>query len=270
MNRREMLLNGLSLGVLASSPGLGRGSHERENDPIIDSHCHAGKGSAMEEPWNTYADPEVTLRRAEEAGITRTILFPINNETYEKANEEVAEIVSRYPGRFIGFAKHDPETEGGKIHDLLVREVKELGLKGLKLHRHPTREVLGTVSELKIPVLYHPGRVSDLHLIAESYPWINFIVAHLGSFASRNWSEHVAAIDVSKRYPNVFLETSSVVFFEYLEMAARELPPEKLIFGSDGPLLDSRIELYKIRLLGLSLEAERQVLYENISALLKG
>jgi uncharacterized protein len=78
------------------------------------------------------------------------------------------------------------------------------------------------------------------------------------------------AIDVAKRYPNVYLETSSVVFFEYLELAARELPAEKLIFGSDGPLVDSRVELYKIRLLKLPEDQEEKVLSGNILRLLPG
>ncbi|HEV8132426.1 MAG TPA: amidohydrolase family protein, partial [Acidobacteriota bacterium] len=82
--------------------------------------------------------------------------------------------------------------------------------------------------------------------------------------ASQNWSEHLSAIDLAKRYPNVFLETSSVVFFEYLEQAVRELPAEKLIFGSDGPLVDSRVELYKIRLLKLPRENEKKVMGANI------
>ncbi len=106
-------------------------------------------------------------------------------------------------------------------------------------------------------------------MIAGEYPRINFIMAHLGSFASQDWTEHLQAIEVAKRYPNVYLETSSVVFFEYLEMAARELPAEKLIFGSDGPLVDSRVELFKIRLLKLSSEHEKKVLAGNILRLLQ-
>jgi predicted TIM-barrel fold metal-dependent hydrolase len=54
----------------------------------------------------------------------------------------------------------------------------------------------------------------------------------------------------------------------YLERAARELPPEKLIFGSDGPLVDSRVELYKIRLLRLPKDKEQLILGGNISRLL--
>jgi predicted TIM-barrel fold metal-dependent hydrolase len=271
MRRRELLKGGLALGggatLAARVPGAEPGGQSRER-LVIDAHCHAGKGEAMSAPWTSFADPAVTLRRAEEAGIDKTIIFPIENPTYERANEEIARLVERHAGKFIGFAKHDPIAEAGRIKPLLKREVKELGLKGLKLHKLPTREVLDTVAELAIPVLFHPPKVADFHMIAEAYPQVSFIMAHLGSFASQNWSEHLAAIDLAKRYPNVFLESSSVVFFEYLEQAARELPAEKLIFGSDGPLVDSRVELYKIKLLRLSKDHEAKVLSGNILRLL--
>ncbi len=128
--------------------------------------------------------------------------------------------------------------------------------------------MLDTVAELKIPILFHPPKVSDFHQIASLYPQIPFIMAHLGSFASGNYAEHLAAIDMAKRYANVYLETSSVVFFEFLEMAVRELPPEKILFGSDGPLVDSRVELFKIRLLKLPKDHEAKVLSGNILRLL--
>jgi hypothetical protein len=235
---------------------------------VIDAHCHAGRGTAMSAPWSTRADVEVTLRHMAEAGIDRTVLFPINNTEYERPNQEIAEICGRHPGKFIGFAKHDPQTEAGRIRGLLKREIESLGLKGLKLHRLPTREVLDTVAELRIPILYHPEKMANLHIIAEEYPQIHFIVAHLGNFASRDWTEHVAAIDVAKRYPNVYLETSSVVFWKFLEMAAKELGAGKLIFGSDGPELDSRVELHKIKLLKLAPAEEARVVGGNMVKLL--
>ena len=42
---------------------------------IIDCHCHAGKGDLMTAPWNTDAPIEPYLRRAQAAGIGRTIVF---------------------------------------------------------------------------------------------------------------------------------------------------------------------------------------------------
>jgi len=253
----------------AAATVLAAGGARAETRPlVIDAHCHAGHGQAMSAPWTTRADHEITLRHMEEAGIDRTIIFPIENPTYEQANREIASLCVRYPGKFIGFAKHDPEAEAGRIRTLLRREVETLGLKGLKLHKLPTREVLDTVAELGIPILYHPDKVANFHMLASEYPQIPFIVAHLGSFASGNWAEHLAAIDLARRYSNVYLDSSSVVFYKFLEMAARDLEPEKLIFGSDGPEVDSRVELYKIRLLKLPPADEAKVLGGNIRRLL--
>jgi predicted TIM-barrel fold metal-dependent hydrolase len=105
-------------------------------------------------------------------------------------------------------------------------------------------------------------------MIASEYPRVPLIMAHLGNFGSQIWSEHLEAIEVARRYANVYLETSSVVFFKYLRMAAEELGPEKLIFGSDGPELDARVEMYKIKLLKLAPAAEAKVIGGNIARLL--
>jgi predicted TIM-barrel fold metal-dependent hydrolase len=60
------------------------------------------------------------------------------------------------------------------------------------------------------------------------------------------------------------------VGYEYLEIAARELGPEKLIFASSGPERDSRVERHRVRLLRLSAAAEEQVLGGNVARLLAG
>lgn len=275
MNRRFFLK-----GILLSSslnfagPALAAQTQGRGHPKVIDAHCHAGRGLnysknySTSDPWTTYNDPKLTLRRAEEAGIEKTIIFPISNRTYREANEEIASYARRWPDKFIGFAKHDSRTEGGRIRNMLRREVRELGLRGLKLHGTPSKEMVETAAELGIPILFHPSKVNDSFDVVKSYPEVSFILAHLGSFASRDWMEHVRAIEAAKRFANLYLDSSSVVFFKYLERAARELPTEKLIFGSDGPLVDSRVELYKIRLLGLPQEKEQQILGGNILRLL--
>jgi predicted TIM-barrel fold metal-dependent hydrolase len=64
------------------------------------------------------------------------------------------------------------------------------------------------------------------------------------------------------------LETSSVVFHEFLERAAREVPAEKLVFGTDGPLVDQRVEVHKLRLLNLPREKAELVFAGNILRIL--
>src|SRR5262249_54492320 len=198
-----------------------------------------------------------------------SVIFPINNRTYEQANAEIASYVRQYPDRLIGFAKHDPKAEAGTIRAALTREVRELGLKGLKLHAVPSPEILDTVAELRIPILIHPPRVADCLEVVRAHPRVDFILAHLGSFASHYWTEHRRALDAARALPNLCLETSSVVFCPYLEQAARQLPAEKLIFGSDAPLVDARVELFKIRLLKLPRANEEKVLGGNIRRLLR-
>jgi predicted TIM-barrel fold metal-dependent hydrolase len=249
MRRRDFVTAGMGLAA-----SIAARADEPPRPRVIDAHCHAGKGfnygkdSKAFPAWTTFNDPERLLRTAAEVGIDQSIIFPIANTTYEKANEEIAGFVRKYAGKFIGFAKHDPKTEDGKIKALLTREVRELGLKGLKLHAVPSAEILDTVAALRVPIIMHPPRVGDCLEVVRAHPAINFILAHLGSFGSRESKEHVLAIDAAKVLPNLYLESSAVVFVDYLEQAAKELP-EKLIFGSDGPLVDPRVELYKIRLL---------------------
>ena len=273
MNRREFVARAVGAAVVAAVAGdaeaAGKGRMR-----VIDAHCHAGRGlnfgkdNPPSDPWTTYNDPQWALRRMKEAGIDKTIIFPIDNETYAQANEEIAGYVRKWPTKFIGFAKHDAKTEAGRIGEMLRREVRELGLKGLKLHGVPSQEMMDAAAELGIPILYHPPTVEASLDAVQSHPKVSFILAHLGCFASQNWREHVRAIEAAREIPNLYLDTSSVVFVEYLERAARELPAEKLIFGSDGPLVDARVELYKVRLLKLPREKQALVLGGNIRRLL--
>jgi predicted TIM-barrel fold metal-dependent hydrolase len=272
-HRRRFLRNSLLVAGAATASQCAAGPAQRRAR-IIDAHSHAGRGlnygrnDPSADPWTTYNDPRLLLRKAAEVGIEQSVVFPINNITYAKANEEIASYVRQWPGRFIGFAKHDPKSEAGQIRTLLTREIHELGLRGLKLHAVPSPEMMEVVTELRIPILMHPPRVADSLEVVRAHPQVNFLLAHLGSFASHDWKEHRRAIDAAKALPNLYLETSSVVFFDYLELAARELPPEKIVFGSDGPLVDMRVELHKIRLLRLGADAEAKVLSGNIRRLL--
>jgi predicted TIM-barrel fold metal-dependent hydrolase len=211
------------------------------------------------------ADPEGILRRMEEASIDQSVIFPISRQDgrYEKANEVIAEICRQYPGKFIGYAKHHPVAEKGRIRRMLLREYHELGLRGLKVLRvHPSREMLEVAAELRIPVIYHPSRVALFEEVVAAYPSVNFILAHMGR------DEEPAAIEVARRYPNAYLDTANVVTTRWIEMAIQKLPADKILFGSDEPEVDCRREVFKIRVLKLPKEKEELILGGNILRLL--
>jgi predicted TIM-barrel fold metal-dependent hydrolase len=264
---RRGFLKESAVGMVAARLSAGSPDTARRT-PIVDCHAHAGTAPALTDPWTATADPTEILRRNKEAGIDQTVIFPISNKTFEAANREIAAICKRYPGKFIGFAKHDQVTENGRIRDMLRFECRELGLRGLKLHEHPGPEILDTVAELGIPILYHPERIELVNKIADDYPGVDFILAHLGSDLSMDWMEHLAGIGMAQRHPNVYLETGTTVITRYLEKAVQELPAEKLLFGTDEPEVDCRLEIFKIRVLKLPPKSEELILGGNILRLL--
>lgn len=158
---------------------------------------------------------------------------------------------------------------------MLTEEVKSMGLKGLKTDGHPTHEILDVVVELDIPVIYYPGPDAEVvrmyHLMVDTYPSVKFILPHLGSYRSDRWWEQMAAIDMAKRHPNIYLEASGLCHFgvqSFFEMAAREVPTEQIVFGSYAPESDPRVEIYAVKLLKLPGPQEAKVLGGNISRLL--
>lgn len=238
---------------------------------IIDFHCHAGRGDLMTAPWNTIAPMRSYLRRAQQAGIARTVVLPAFHTDYVTANRELAGIVARWRPRLIGFAMVNAKRDAGRVRDMVEEAVVRHGFRGLKIHGHdamPTREVCEAAREFGVPIVVDVvGKAHVIDMFAEQYPDVRFVIAHLGSFAD-DWRAHERVIEQMVRYPNVWADTSGVRRFDYLVQAVKRAGPRRLIFGSDGPWLHPGVELHKIRLLGLSREEESQVLGGNARGLL--
>ncbi len=240
---------------------------------IIDCHCHAGKGDGLTGPWNTEARIEPYLRRADAAGIDKTVIFAPFHSDYRAANAQVAAIARRYPGRFFCFALVHPKRDAGRVRAMVGEARERWGFRGIKVHVHDartTREVCEVAREYHLPILYDvASRAFLVELLAAEYPDVTFIIPHLGSFDD-DWRAHVQVIDLMVRYPNVYADTSGVRRFDYLVEAVRRAGPRKLLFGSDGPYLHPGLELHKVRLLGLPPKKEALVLGGNALRLLRG
>lgn len=235
---------------------------------IVDIHCHAGKGEILQAPWTTAAPVERYLERAQAAGIDRTVVFPIHCQDYDRANAELADIVSAHPGRLIGFARVHTERDRGRVEALVSKAVEQYGFRGLKIHggeAMPTREACSVAQGLKLPVLVDvKGNAQLCPFWAESFPDVNFIVAHLAN----GWEGHVQMPYLLKKYANLYADTSSVDLFDHLVTAIEEAGAEKILFGSDGPLHHPGVELEKVRLLNLCEADAQKVLGGNARRLL--
>lgn len=233
---------------------------------VIDCHAMLGTGRTWAEPArDVNYDVNRLFERGAEAGIDRFCVTPPRNETYAEANQQIARLCEKHADKLIGFAAHSPQREAGRLRRMIAAEVKSMGLRGLRSDGHPNRELMDLALEFGLPVMYYPvvpafpqlGRY--YHMPATAYPKVNLIIPHLGQFCTSYWAIHYEAIDLAKRYPNVYVDMSGVGSFKYVEMAARELPPEKILFGTCAPELDPRVDREALRLLKLPREHQAKV-----------
>jgi predicted TIM-barrel fold metal-dependent hydrolase len=175
-------------------------------------------------------------------------------------NEHLAEIVSWYPDKFVGFAHHDPFLPDAV--ERLDHAVRTLGLRGYKLLApmidHPIEDeaawpVWEKCAELEIPVLIHFGiqggaggiawheniNPFKLHPIAKAFPDVTFVIPHFGCAWERE------TLQLCWACPNVSVDTSGSlqwirwvpgeVTVKYLFRKFYEtVGPERIIFGTDS------------------------------------
>lgn len=256
---------------------------------IVDTHCHVFEERLMSDeskkplyglavrlkcPDSMIFDgsSERLIREMDEAGIDKAIILALDYElvfkgkmTYRDYNEYVADIVKKYPDRFIGFAGIDPRR-GKEATGELERCVEELGLKGVKLWPltgfYPDDQQFypfyKRVEELEIPILCHTGtgpphtylkynRPAFVDTVAVDFPEMKIIMAHIGD----PWTNE--AITVAAKNPNVFIDISAwEVTFKYASFALFQTlvtakmrcgGVEKILFGTDWPLFTSILSL---------------------------
>lgn len=239
---------------------------------IIDAHTHVDDAGLWVDP------PEAILERMDEAGIDKAIIMTYRNAPMPDAADPldyIADVARRHP-RLIGFARMNPRFGKLAVSEL-ERAVGDLGMKGLKLHpvayvMPPTQadvlELIRVAARWHAPTLFHCGDEEftlpfQIAQAAALVPEATIILGHMGGYF------HVEdAIQAARQWPNLVLETSAMPYPAMIKRAVDTIGPERVIFASDGPGCDPRIEVEKIRIAGLSSAAEELVFAGNIQRML--
>ncbi|MFZ0012292.1 MAG: amidohydrolase family protein [Halobacteriota archaeon] len=247
---------------------------------IIDAHNHIGMDLE-----GVMQQPQSLLRKMEQSHVQKCIIFPFNEikpgKAFSTANDYIAKVVAAHPGKFIGFARTDPQ------HPLAVdevrRAVKQLGLKGLKLHPrsqlfNPSDEqtlpILEACVGLRVPILFHSGYAYDpippmIAQVAQSFPELSIIMGHMGCSEVCTPTGVEEAIHVARGNDNVYLETSRVMLASCIAKAVHVVGDTRVLFGSDTPYGSQLDEITTILRTGLSETSLSRVFSENIKELLR-
>ena len=202
------------------------------------------------------------------------------------SNEFVLELAQEYSQLF---AVVNLPKEASRPSELLRSYVKQ-GAKALKIHPASDAEgvkssrykkLLQTAQDLGIPVILHTGCIhsrliyKDVHQSRaelfkewyENYRDLKFILAHM------NYHEPNVALDLCESYENLFVDTSWQPA-EVIGEAVRRLGAERILFGSDWPLVGSNMKVGRQRIdecieIGILNETQAQlILGENACKLL--
>ncbi len=263
---------------------------------LIDAHTHLP--SKPSQIVFVHKKLDELIREMDEHGIDITVTMPdvYPAETMLKVvqseNDWIAECVKKHPKRLIGIGLtnvfKDVPPQKGQLWSSdgmemgakeVERCIKQLGMKGIKLHGsltmcpihlRPLTQILEKCVELKVPLIQiHSAYfqitnpLERIALIAQHYPELTIYVNHMGGPRGE-----LHAISVAKRTPNLVLGTSGCDKWA-IRYAVKQLGAHRVLWGSDNSYFSVEIELIKLKAAGLTKEEFDLVAGENVVRILK-
>ena len=231
---------------------------------IVDGHVHIGKSTRLQ----INVDGAMLLRTADELGIEKLCCTDLTALFYDmhEGNRLLYEEMKKYPDRILGYASLHSTRFGKEGLDEIRRCKYDYGMHGLKIYSTPEMSIaepamlpiMETCAELKMPILAHTTPAECEYLMSR-VPEVNFIMAHAGGqpYAHGDWNR---AIMVAQKFPNLYLDTAcSTVDSSFVATCIREVGANRIIFGTDIPLLDPWPQLAKAK--AADVTAEERALY---------
>lgn len=204
----------------------------------------------------------------------------------------VAQAVAQHPDRFIGFGSVDPHKGAAAVRQL--DEIVGLGLRGLKFHAGSQRffandrafyPLWKRCEELGLIMLFHSGTtgvgagtpggggikleymrpVPYVDDVAADFPALPIILAH----PSFPWDKEGLAMIRHK--PNVYMDLSgwAPAYFDPLVVQyARTIGQDKMLYGSDWPVLTPERWLKDFAEYQFDPAVERKIMRDNAAKLL--
>jgi uncharacterized protein len=225
------------------------------------------------------------------------VVFPVDSEAASGmrriSNEEVAECAAQHSDIAIPFASIDPAR--GKMGAREARRlVKDYGVKGFKFHPsvqafYPNERkayvLYEAIAEAGLPAIFHTGQTGigagmrgggGIHLkysnpmylddVAVDFPDMPIVLAH----PSFPWQEEALSVATHKPQVHIDLSGWSPKYFPALLVQyANTLLKEKVLFGSDFPVMSPERWLADFDTLPIKPEVKPLILKGNAARLLK-
>jgi len=244
------------------------------------------------QPKAKIATAEELIASMDEAGIDMSIVLNagwFNHELCVKTNDYILDSVSRYPARLVGFCAIQPRAGDAAIAEL--ERCAEAGARGIGELRSDVQGFDLTDSKTMKPLvdaalkhdlifLTHSsepvgheysgkgGITPDiLYSFITSFPDLKLVCAHWGG----GLPFYAMMPEVAKALANVFFDTAATVFLykpEIFEQVSYIISGDKILFGTDYPLMHQNRVIAQIQSSQLPEEDKTRILGTNAKKLL--
>ncbi|OFV87979.1 MAG: hypothetical protein A3J75_05865 [Acidobacteria bacterium RBG_16_68_9] len=242
---------------------------------IIDFHGHIGRSKIFSKSSGGASD---LVKLMDKRGIDKAVLLPAASPRKPRYYEDALEAYKEFPDRFYPFFLANPREEN--VCEMLQMVVEKHGFKGLKLHptflgvpaddKEWVYPIVEKARELKICVMIHSDPTLyatpwQVGLVAMDFPEVPVVMAHMG-FVDVICND--AAINMARRAPNLYLETTGVSAEAKVALAVREIGAHRVLYGSDMPFHDPAFDMARIEYADIPEEGKKLIMGENARRLL--
>lgn len=216
-------------------------------------------------------------------------------------DEEAKSYIEKHRERFVVFGSVNPHRGEGYVREG-IKKIKSHGFKGVKLlptlqFFNPKDDVMRPVykysSREGLVILMHTGcdpgpwespeisrnaNPKYLDGVAEEYPNLKIIAAHMGSYSLYDpgiWFEEMMKVAID--HDNIYVDTAAIRDIRLIERAVKTMGADRVLYGSDYPVVvnfsDEKVGMWKplhmILDSRLRSEAKKRILGENAIELLQ-
>lgn len=260
-----------------------------------ESFCQRDKGfsSVYNNPKARIISAEMLIASMDEAGIDQSVVcgFPWTEPGLcSSHNQYLIESASRFPDRLIAFILlffSDPEWSAAELERGIQNGARGVGEIAF-YHREMTPldiESMGPVfkrmEQGKIPLLLHtnellghayPGKgttpLEVFYRFAHAFPSLPILLAHWGG----GLPFYELMPEIAEAMKNVYYDTAASPYLyskKIYRIVGEIVGPERILFGSDFPLVRPQRYFQELEESGLSIEDRQKILGLNFLRLLQ-
>ncbi len=278
-----------SLIVVLLTAGCGHATYDGK---VIDAHIHVDFDKATAgsmHPTRRLLPQDLDKALTNPRVIRGMIVMATGGPDKTRArNDKLIAWVKGDPSKFA-IGSVNPNDGDAAIEEL--NRIAALGVRWLKLHPNTQKfdvadkrvlKVVKRAGELGIPITFDASVVLDADqigkfvMLAAQAPRAQIVMAHM---ALARFDELVT-LKMLEVYPwwgrNLWLEVSVAAPLyadsprhDEFVWVLRKLGTDRVLFGSDYPVFTPTESIEAVQSLGLTVEEQRQILYENAAGLLK-